>query len=265
MTEFSDMKSYMKKLKNLSYVLPAAVLIAGCSIGENEFGKIGSNDGLVPITISGGISQLYETRADDGGFTDGDKVGIYVVDYVDGVAGELKLSGNRASNLQFMYSESENRWVPSRDIYWKDAKTNIDVYGYYPIGTPNSIEAFEFSVQRDQNAPASGNDLSGYEQSDFLWGSALGQSPTDKTIMLSFKHKMASARITLAEGTGFDSAQWATLSKNVMLESAVRDATINLKTGEVTAKGDVPATGTIALSSGNDWRVIVVPQTIAAG
>ncbi|MBQ5720991.1 MAG: leucine-rich repeat protein, partial [Bacteroidaceae bacterium] len=43
------------------------------------------------------------------------------------------------------------------------------------------------------------------------------------------------------------------------------EATINLSTGEVTAAGNVPSTGTIPYASGGDYRAIIVPQTVAAG
>ena len=249
----------------LTFAIGASLFLGGCNIGESEMKGLDPEEGQIPIVISGGINQIYETRADDGGFADGDKVGIYVVDYEDGEPGELKVSGNRANNLPFTYSESSNSWTPAHDVYWKDSKTSIDIYGYYPLGTPASIEEYAFEIAQDQNSLPSGNSLGGYESSDFLWGAALGNSPTDRTIMIGFQHKMASARITLQEGTGFDSAEWAAATKNVIMETAVRTSTINLKTGEVTPTGDAPATGTIAYRSGNDFRIIVVPQTIGAG
>lgn len=47
----------------------------------------------IPINILGNIEQEYLTRVNDAGFTDGDQMGVFVVDYINGVAGELTEGG----------------------------------------------------------------------------------------------------------------------------------------------------------------------------
>lgn len=240
----------------------AGILVAACSLNETENAGNGEK---TPIRISGDIQQEYATRANDQGFANGDEIGIYVVDYDGATPGELKPSGNRANNLRFTYDEASRKWVPDREIYYKDQNTHVDIYGYYPYSSPASVSAYEFEVQKNQADEGGNGKMGGYEASDFLWGKAEDQSPTSRTITLSFKHMMASAKVSLVEGTGFDSAEWAALDKSVIVENAVRTATIDLRTGKVSATGTAPASGTIACRSGNDWRCIVVPQTIAAG
>lgn len=243
-----------------------AVLVAGCSGYQEMTPEVqGGADGQVPVALGGHIDQEYVTRAGQDGFADGDKIGTYIVDYVDGAPGELLLEGNRADNLYYTYNEAGNRWVPSYDVYYKDAKTPVDIYGYYPSAKPESIEAYAFEVQKDQRAEAANGKLSGYEQSDFLWAKAENKTSADKIVWLSFTHRLAGVRVSLSEGTGFDEGEWASLEKDVLVQSTVRTATIDLATGVATPAGEVPSTGIVPVIEGTDFRAVVIPQTVPAG
>lgn len=243
-----------------------AMLVAGCSGYQEMTPEVqGGADGQVPVALGGHIDQEYVTRAGQDGFADGDKIGTYIVDYVDGVPGELLLEGNRADNLYYTYNEAGNRWVPSYDVYYKDAKTPVDIYGYYPSAKPESIEAYAFEVQKDQRAEAANGKLSGYEQSDFLWAKAENKTSADKIVWLSFTHRLAGVRVSLSEGTGFDEGEWASLEKDVLVQSTVRTATIDLATGVATPAGEVPSAGIVPVIEGTDFRAVVIPQTVPAG
>lgn len=76
---------------------------------------------------------------------------------------------------------------------------------------------------------------------------------------------MACARVTLAMGEGFTTQEWAELEKQVQLVNLVRKASIDLSTGTVTPTGKVEKTATEPQHNDNEWRAIVVPQTLAAG
>lgn len=217
------------------------------------------------INLSGEITQVYQTRVNDAGFCDGDQVGIYVVDYNGSTAGELLDEGNRGDNVKHTFDEANFKWNGAYDIYFKDNRTNVDIYGYYPFAYPDNVSAYAFEVQKDQSTSAAYGKIGGYEASDFLWGKTENVAPTDKVIKLGFRHMMASARVTLVEGEGFDDGEWAGLEKAVLLLNTKRESTIDLATGEVTAVGDVPSTGTIPYVNGGDYRAIIVPQTVAAG
>ena len=217
------------------------------------------------INLSGEISQVYQTRVNDAGFCDGDEVGIYVVDYNGSTAGELLDEGNRGDNVKHTFDEANFKWNGAYDLYFKDKRTNVDIYGYYPFAYPDNVSAYAFEVQKDQSTSAAYGKIGGYEASDFLWGKTENVAPTDKVIKLGFRHMMASARVTLAEGEGFDDGEWAGLEKAVLLLNTKRESIIDLATGEVTAVGNVPSTGTIPYVNGGDYRAIIVPQTVAAG
>ena len=236
--------------------------VAGCTTSELE--NIGGGDST-PILISSEISQNNATKATQNGFADGDKVGTFIVDWEGDTPGTLKLTGNRADNLYYTYNEAGNRWIPSYDVYFKNDHTPVDIYGYYPARTPQSIEAEAFEVQKDQSTEATSTSLSGYEKSDFLWAKTSGKSAKDKIIWLSFKHIMAGIRVTLCEGTGFGDNEWSGLAKSILIQNTKRSATINLSTGVVTATGETPTTGIIPVKEGEDYRAVLVPQNVEAG
>ena len=245
----------------------AGVLLLLASCAQEQLTPIDPTTGeeLTPISLNGHINQEYVTRAGQDGFADGDKIATYIVDYVDGAPGELLLQGNRADNLYYSYNEPSNRWVPSYDIYFKDNKTPVDIYAYYPAARPESIREYAFEVQKDQSTAAGGSHLSGYEQSDFLWAKTENKTAADKLIWLDFTHKMAGIRVSLVEGEGFEQGEWAGLRKDILIQSTVRSATIDLSTGTVSPVGEAPMTGIIPNREGADFRAVVVPQTVSAG
>ena len=139
------------------------------------------------------------------------------------------------------------------------------MYGYYPFADPESVDNYQFEVKRDQSKPSENGEMGGYEASDFLWGKVADVAPTTSVIRLPMKHRMANARVTLVEGSGFAAGEWAGTEKTVLAPNLIRKASINLADGTVTANGSVEATATMPSRSGNEWRAIVVPQTVKAG
>lgn len=240
-----------------------AMLLGACSDDMFDAGSLLHGDDR--IQLSGDIDQLAVTRVNDNGFCDGDVMGVYIVDYDGGTPGTLKASGNRGDNVRHTFDEPNYKWNSAYDLYWKDKHTHIDVYGYYPFANPESIDSYQFEVKRDQSKPSENGEMGGYEASDFLWGKVADVAPTTSVIRLPMKHRMANARVTLVEGSGFAAGEWAGTEKTVLAPNLIRKASINLADGTVTANGSVEATATMPSRSGNEWRAIVVPQTVKAG
>lgn len=245
------------------YALAGALALAGCSDDLFEGGSV--NGGTARIELSGEIDQLAVTRVNDNGFCDGDVMGVYIVDYNGSTPGTLQVSGNRGDNVRHTFDEDAYKWNSAYDIYWKDKHTPIDVYGYYPFGSPESIEAYPFTVQLDQSTESGNGKMGGYEASDFLWGKVENVAPTTSVIRLPMRHRMANARVTLVEGTGFAAGEWAQTDKIVLAANLVRESTINLADGTVTPAGEVEQTMTVPSRNGDEWRAIVVPQTVPSG
>lgn len=147
----------------------------------------------------------------------------------------------------------------------QDKHTHIDVYGYYPFANPESIEDYQFEVQKDQSKATENGEMGGYEASDFLWGKVSDVAPTTSVIRLPMAHRMSNARVTLIQGSGFAEGEWANLEKIVLTANVARKASINLSTGEIKTAGAVESTMTIPSRTNDEWRTIVVPQTVAAG
>lgn len=217
------------------------------------------------IRLSGEIDQVALTRVNDNGFCNGDVMGVYIVDYEGNNPGILQNSGNRGDNVRHTFDEVAYKWNSAYDIYWKDSKTPIDVYGYYPFGQPTDVTKYEYEIQKDQSKAAEEGALGGYEASDFLWGKAEKVAPTENVIRLPMRHRMSSAKVTLIEGEGFDANEWASLEKSVLVRNTKRNAFINLQNGEVTATGEVSPTGIIPYKKEDAFRAITVPQTLSAG
>ncbi|MDE6371248.1 MAG: fimbrillin family protein, partial [Duncaniella sp.] len=242
------------------------MLLSGCS-DEYDFRTPGAQDEETAIiAIAGQIKQEMVSRANDDGFVDGDAIGVYIVDYEGENPGTLLAQGNRGDNVHFTFDEAAARWNPSFDLYWKDKHTRIDVYSYYPATSAvDNISEHQFAVLTDQNKGGDDGSMGGYEASDFLWGKVAGVEPTDKVIRIPLAHRMANARVTLVEGEGFDSGEWAETVKQVLVSNTIQTSIIDMNTGVVTPVGDVSDKSIIPARHGDEWRAIVVPQTIPAG
>lgn len=255
----------MKRVRHtLLYLLAAgAMLLTGCS--DDFFGDKTEQHDSNRIQLSGDIDQLAVTRVNDNGFCNGDVMGVYIVDYEGNKPGTLKVNGNRGDNVRHTFDEPNYKWNSAYDLFWKDKHTHIDVYGYYPFANPESIEDYQFEVQKDQSKATENGEMGGYEASDFLWGKVSDVAPTTSVIRLPMAHRMSNARVTLIQGSGFAEGEWANLEKIVLTANVARKASINLSTGDIKTAGAVENTMTIPSRTNDEWRTIVVPQTVAAG
>lgn len=255
----------MKRVKHtLLYLLAAgAMLLTGCS--DDFFGDKTEQHDSNRIQLSSDIDQLAVTRVNDNGFCNGDVMGVYIVDYEGNKPGTLKVNGNRGDNVRHTFDEPNYKWSSAYDLFWKDKHTHIDVYGYYPFANPESIEDYQFEVQKDQSKATENGEMGGYEASDFLWGKVSDVAPTTSVIRLPMAHRMSNARVTLIQGSGFAEGEWANLEKIVLTANVARKASINLSTGDIKTAGSAESTMTIPSRTNDEWRTIVVPQTVAAG
>lgn len=253
----------MKKCRISSSALVCLLVAMGACSDDViwDHGKT-PDDGLA-MKIHAVIDQQMETRADESGFADGDRMGIFVVNYENGVP-TLRDDGNQADNVAFTFDSDMNRWNPVSPVYWKDAVTPADVIGYYPfrsnIGDPLSIS---FQVSANQSKRPEG-EMSDYESSDFLWSKATAVTP-GTSVNLAYTHLMAGVMVTLQAGEGFTGTEWSKLPKQVAIANILRDATIDLSTGSVTPAGDYDRDIVASPQSGDVFRAVTVPQKVADG
>lgn len=250
------------KRRNLFLACWLALALSACQ-NDTDLAVEGGDKKLT-VELFNEIVQTTTTRVNDEGFCNGDAVGIYVVNYNGDAAGTLKVSGNQADNVKYTLDEATGKWTPDETVYFRDTYTHVDIIGYYPYASPANVEAYPFELAKDQSTAAANGLLGGYEASDFLWGKAADVTPTASRINVKFQHRMAGVLVTLSEGTGFAEGEFATLEKAVLVTNTIRKATINLGTGTVTPQGEVPTTGTVPYKDGDNFRAVVVPQTVDA-
>lgn len=255
-----------KKYNRLTAWVAMVVLLTACNI-DPILSPVSEED-LIPLNIDGSIRQI-QTRATAQGFVNGDGVGLYAVNYTDNntVAGTLQASGNQADNVKYVFDEPKQKWVPVRPVYYKNINTHVDLFLYYPYqGTISNVNAANFEVKKDQSAAATSTTLSGYEASDWMWGKGTDITPSESKVQIQLSHKLSAVQVTLTEGTGFGSGEFAALDKGVILTGTTRKATLDYATGEVTPVGSAQLDG-IVMCPQNDgsWRAVVIPQTVAGG
>lgn len=251
--------------RSISLMALAVLLMQGCNISEPVFEPDTPQGNPYKVQIYNDIFQQPASRVTTDGFCTGDEVGVYIVNYDGETPGTLKLEGNQADNVRFAYNENGD-WVSDYDVFYKDNDTKVDFYGYYPYTEPTSIEAYPFEVEMNQSKGAEHGQMAAYEASDFLWAKTSKVTPTESKVILSFYHKMSSARIRFSQGSGWaDAAEFAAVSKEVLVTSTIRKSVIDLSTGVVTAEGEAPLTGIIPMNDNGEFRAIVIPQTVTAG
>lgn len=251
----------MMKEKIFSMIACLPLLFVGCvreTLRQDSLGE-------TTIRLSGNVTQSYQTKADAAGFADGDRIGVYVVDYNGNEAGELRNDGNRADNVWFEFNAGSGSWISAHDIYWKDSHTHADIYGYYPFTSVADVSALPFEVRRNQAEETIEGMLSGYEASDFLWGKTADVAPTSDVVQISFSHRLSMIRVVLEEGSGFASGEWDEAGKSVLVTGICRAADIDLATGTAYVKGNPDGSGIIPYGHDGEWRAVVIPQTVSAG
>ena len=240
-----------------------ALIFAGCTKDIDDIG-ITHIPGIHHIHIEGSINQEYVSRVNDGGFCTGDQIGLFGVNYTNNntLAGTLLDEGNQVDNARYTFNAEEWTWTSGGGVYYKDSKTNIDLYGYYPYANVESVNAYIFEVQRDQSGE---NSVDGYGLSDFLWGKATNITPSDAKVKITFNHNLSCANVILVEDEGFADGEFEALKKSVLVMNTSRKAEIDLATGVVSAVGDAESEGIVMKSNNEGYRAIVVPQTVEAG
>lgn len=254
----------MKNYRHIGLSLLLSGILVSC-IGQEIIPESPEYEGTRQLHVKGYITQVNITRAADSGFADGDQIGVYVVNYGGDDPGVLSTIGNHADNVRHTYVAAEDKWVPSRRIYWKDDYTMIDAYSYYPYRDEvDDVHAIPISAQRNQSAPMGNTNITGYQASDFLWAKATAVSPSVQIVNMNHKHVMAGLKIKLVPGDGFTAESWAAATKTVLVENTYSEGRLDLATGVITPDTDSEINAIIPLENNGEYRAVVIPQTVEA-
>ena len=235
----------------------SGIIVAVLGIGFSSCSE--ENPVTSETTPSGKLKMAFNfshpsTRATETAFEAGDMVGLYV----SKSDSPLEIAGNVVNNEKVTFNGSS--WDFSRQLYWNNG--NYNAYGYYPYADDVcSISDFPYSVETDQSIAASGQSLSGYEKSDFLYASAKGIEASDKPVNLLFRHIMSKISIRMIKGEDFEGE----LPENadVYIHNTVPSATIDLSVGIVTKNPKGVQKTIKACPAGSfTYSAIIVPQRL---
>ena len=139
------------------------------------------------------------SRVVNSSFENGDAIGVYVTNWENGSSSNLTATNNYVNNMKFTVNNAV--WTPVSPIYWKDANTTADFFGYYPYATVENALAYKFQVKEAQNQE------SNYKASDFLWGKKVGEKPSKARVDMMLDHMMSKAVVKIAAGEGFTESE----------------------------------------------------------
>lgn len=247
-------KTYiMNHSKTVSILSALALGLSACSSGDKPtMPETPSKPEKLQIKIN---ANPGNTRVTDNKFDNGDRVGIFVVNYDSETPGSLSLSGNHVDNMAFSYSGS---WTSATPIYWKDDKTHADFYLYYPYSESlPSVYAIPFEVKADQSSEQN------YKASEFMTGKTINATPSESAVNITANHLMSQANIYLEPASGFTTESLASANVAVRINGALTHISANLATGEISVSGD--AASIVPLKADNMYKALIPPQTIAEG
>lgn len=245
----------MKQKKHIAIVGSMLLALTACSGGSSELDPTPKPTPAAKVPIN--ISTSIQSRATDLAFEAGDQICLFVVNHqADGSAATLQTTGNYIDNTKFTY---DGTWKAATPTYWKDNSTPADFYIYYPYTSSiSNIEAMPWTVNADQSTTEN------YKASELLIGKTTNATPTESAVKIEAKHVLSLMIIKLVAGNGFTEASLAAAKISVKINRLKTQATANLSTGAVTAKGD--DTDLIPLKEeGNSYKALIIPQAVGEG
>ena len=235
----------MKTKNKIAYVLIAGSLVAGgCTREESPDATEMRFEAVYP-----NASRVTETA-----FEEGDRVGVFVKKH----GSPLEASGNQANNEPL--TQEGGVWTARRTLYWEEG--SHDIVGYYPYREEvESVDDLPFAIALDQSEEGRGEEMGGYEASDFLWASREGAEQKDGPVELRFAHRMSKLVVRLVPGDDYEGD--IPEDARVYVHNTVPEATIDLSVGLVTKDAYASAeTIEAKKEETGKYAAIVVPQRL---
>lgn len=232
----------MKRFVTLA-AMAAMMLIVGCTPSKTDAPIIPVPDGELAVSLN------VEGRA----FADGDRVGLYVINYNGDAIEGIAAKGNQVDNAPFVYKGGT--WSTSPAVYYRDNATKVDMIGYYPHMEVDDISNIDFAVATDQTT--------GYASSELMWARMRKVMPTDKAVGMILAPRTARIVLTLRRGDGWTDSEWESAAKSAVVCNTITEARFNLVTGEVKLVENYP-NDIAAYRSGDGFTAVVLPQDIGA-
>ena len=175
------------------------------------------------------------TKVTDVNFEDGDRIGLSI----------FKNDAYYAENALLTFGDG----VFAGDLVWytEGAETSV-LTAYYPYSASGMPETF--AVQADQTE--------GYEESDLIAGTKSDVTPSSAAVTVGFKHLLSKIMLDIDNQSGSELT-------SVKLSGSKISASVDLSslTVAVDESGSAEDITMQAVTAGEQYRAIVIPQTVA--
>ena len=175
------------------------------------------------------------TKVTDVNFEDGDRIGLSI----------FKNDAYYAENALLTFGDG----VFAGDLVWytEGAETSV-LTAYYPYSASGMPETF--AVQADQTE--------GYEESDLIAGTKSDVTPSSAAVTVGFKHLLSKIMLDIDNQSGSELT-------SVKLSGSRISASVDLSSLTVAVDGSGSAEDITmqAVTAGEQYRAIVIPQTVA--
>lgn len=175
------------------------------------------------------------TKVTDVNFEDGDRIGLSI----------FKNDAYYAENALLTFGDG----VFAGDLVWytEGAETSV-LTAYYPYSAAGMPETF--AVQADQTE--------GYEESDLIAGTKSDVTPSSVAVTVGFKHLLSKIMLDIDNQSGSELT-------SVKLSGSRISASVDLSSLTVAVDGSGSAEDITmqAVTAGEQYRAIVIPQTVA--
>ena len=234
-------------MKKIGLLLLSSLAFVACSSedpAQSESEKPGT-DGLMAVNIT--------TRTDDIPAVQL-QAGLFMVNYHDGKPGELLAANNYVNNQ--LLGWTTGGWTTITPIYWNDMSTSADFYAYAPYqASLTDARCMSFAVQSDQRTQEA------FAQSDFLWGTVKGRSPSTQDFDLTLTHMLSQLTVVVTAEAGFDENELQAGDVAVTVGGSKTTCSVDLSTGLATPAGT--ATDVMCLSVGDlSYKAVLIPQQV---
>ncbi|MFR9165503.1 MAG: fimbrillin family protein [Dysgonomonas sp.] len=208
-------------LSNFTAFLLITFFLASCEDNDYFFEK-----GKIPLKLSAQIYDSYTSdKIDKMSFDENDSIGIYLVDYSNGIPQKIG-SINNFMNSHYIYTGSYWHSNTGENLYLTDNNTVADLYAYYPYdygmsreASKRDLSAYPFSISADQRSSISTN--------DFLWVKYTSVSVARTNVALIFKHLMSKIIVNVRFDTELAD------SNSLYIHNVKKDGFIDMNTGNV--------------------------------
>ena len=202
----------MFKARYIVFLMCATFFVA-CSSEEPQSPEPADDRTSVNIT----------TRAEDENTAGNMQAGLFMVNYQDENPDDLLPNDNYVNNQLLTWANGT--WTTTSPIYWIGMETRADFYAYAPfVSKITDARKMPFSISCDQSTDEA------FAQSDLLWGTVLGQSPTSANFELTLQHQLSRLSIVVTADTGFEEGELQASDVSVTIGGTKTAATFDLQT-----------------------------------